>query len=150
MKKENTLSQRLTLTLARIFSIAVLSAMLYFDFHIPYKELLLLFSHSDHFWFSGRHIALCSFAPACIFTIIYMAITLFFIDYEPSNKMTYCVNIFGLISLVIFILINAFSIIFYLYIGISSPYKQCQEPTLKNYYVTDYSICEHLEKSLFY
>lgn len=141
--------QKSLLPAARIFCILFCSAFTFFILWLPYDDLLLVFTNSEYFWFDGRSIALASTFPLFIFLIAYILITIFPETKKPSEKSHQRVGIFTMVIFLLFITINATSLLFYLYLAIFTPYKNCEDPKLKHYFVTDYAICKTIVNNEF-
>lgn len=141
-----TLKKALKIT-GGIICVMILCILLFSIMDIPYHDLSLIFSNSDYFWFNGRSLSILSTSPAYIFAIIYITITIFITDYEPSKNMTYRVNLFGFTLLAAFFLINVLSLFLYFYISFFTYYKPCQELEVQDYYVRNNNICNNIEKN---
>ncbi|MDX6021314.1 hypothetical protein SIL08_13635 [Scandinavium sp. V105_16] len=129
----------------------IITLVYFVDFivDLPYRDIMPLVTGSDYFWFDGRRIALLSTVPAFIFVIGYTFISMFSENYHPSKKSHQRVGIFTMVIFLLFITINAIALFFYLYLAIFTPYKNCEDPKLKHYFVTDYAICKTIVNNEF-
>ena len=151
MKISNpTTFDRIKIRTACIFTITILSIFVFFTLNLPWRYLFLFFTSSNYFWFNGKVIALACTSPMFIYVILYSFLALFSKNNEPPKSFQKYATIIAILFFSLFILLNIISLIIYLYIAIFTTYEPCQDSTLKNYYVTDYNICRHLEKRLFY
>jgi len=63
------------------------------------------------------------------------------------KKMHGASNLLALVTLILLVLFSLLSLLFY--IVIFTPYKSCKEPTITNYFVTDYAICKTIVNNEF-
>lgn len=151
MKKSNsTTFDRIKTRMACIFTITILSIFVFFTLNLPWRYLLLFFTSSNYFWFNGKVIALACTSPMFIYVILYSFLSLFSKNNEPPKRFQKYATMIAILFFSLFILLNIISLIIYLYIAMFTAYEPCQDPTLKNYYVTDNNICQRFEKRILY
>lgn len=142
MKKTNpTFFDKIKIRAACVFTIVTVSAFTFFILDLPYQDLMRFFSGSNYFWFNGKVIALACTSPMFIYIILYSFLALFSSSAEPPKRYQKYATITAILFLSIFALLNILSLVFYLYLTLFTPYKTCEDPRLKEYYVTDYAIC---------
>lgn len=146
MKRSNLTSHdKVKIRAACVFTIVTLGAFVFFILHLPYHDLFLFFSPEKYFWFNGKVIALACTSPLFIYVILYSFLSLFSTNAEPPKAYQKYATIVAVFFFSLFILLNMLSLLLYLYIAMFTPFKSCQDPRLKEYYVTDYHLCSKVK-----
>jgi len=150
MKKNyEKILRQLLLRLGLLALTVIISVLAWFALNLPYQDVFLYFYGNDFFWYDGKRVALLSIVPFFIYMIFVVLIAVFSKTHRQPRALDNFSVALAISSISCLVFMNVLSLFFYLYIAVFTPYKPCEDPKLKHYFVTDYAICKTIVNNEF-
>ncbi|MCS3604876.1 MULTISPECIES: DUF1240 domain-containing protein [Buttiauxella] len=130
---------------AAVVLILIMYALLYFILYsVPMYDLRSLLLHNEIIVYHAKAVACVGAIPLCIYSI-FVALRVFFTKgVKPPTTQTSIGKVCSGVCVIVTFL--SFIIAFLIPIGLAfSPYSNCPQEKLGNYYVTDLELCKNIE-----
>lgn len=145
-----TLLKQIGLRLGIMAVAALMGGLIVLAVNLPFHDMIFITNSHDYFWFDGRRIACLSAVPLLIYCIVMSFFAIFSKTHRSPKKLDIFGDIFAISCMAFFILLNIATLFFYFYIMLFSPFKLCEMPELKNYYVINDKVCSKIDTHGFY